>query len=118
MPSPEQNNVVQRSRGRRGPVPKPYPAGFSSPTKLARAMGISRQRAGMLLQPPNKQRARDAVRRALDRGELVRPRSCESCQEAKKLQAHHDDYERPLNVRWLCSKCHTQIHPHPKRKIN
>lgn len=50
----------------------------------------------------------DAVRK----GELVRPDRCESCHAEKKLEAHHDDYSRPLDVRWLCRLCHKGWHRH------
>lgn len=36
-------------------------------------------------------------------------RACESC-GAENAQRHHDDYERPLDVRWLCSSCHGREH--------
>lgn len=41
-------------------------------------------------------------------GKIV-PRPCELCGE-KKAQAHHDDYNKPLDVRWLCDKCHRLWH--------
>ena len=37
------------------------------------------------------------------------PQPCEQCGEPK-TDAHHDDYGQPLNVRWLCRKCHAREH--------
>lgn len=34
---------------------------------------------------------------------------CEICGE-NKAHAHHDDYDNPLDVRWLCSKHHNEWH--------
>lgn len=52
--------------------------------------------------------ARIAVRKALNSGELVKL-PCEKCAEPK-TQAHHDDYSRPLEVRWLCHIHHRATH--------
>lgn len=59
---------------------------------------------------PIQRRAHQAVHRALKRGALVRPSSCEDCGREGAPQAHHDDYERPLDVRWLCASCHKLHH--------
>jgi hypothetical protein len=47
------------------------------------------------------------VARALRAGALQR-RSCESC--GAKAEAHHDDYSKPLSVRWLCDFHHKEWH--------
>ena len=36
--------------------------------------------------------------------------TCDCCGALLPLEAHHDDYNYPLNVRWLCKKCHTEWH--------
>jgi len=36
--------------------------------------------------------------------------ACEECGEKKRVHAHHDDYAKPLNVRWLCAAHHRQWH--------
>ena len=62
--------------------------------------------------------AQNMVEYALRIGVLVRPSSCEECGsipgEMKdgrtKIQSHHDDYNKPLEVRWLCQECHHQWH--------
>ena len=37
------------------------------------------------------------------------PEPCEVC-GIPESHAHHDDYSRPLDVRWLCEKHHKQLH--------
>lgn len=63
-------------------------------------------------------RARDAVARAIERGDLVRPGTCEECGvTVKRIEAAHDDYTKPLQVRWLCKPCHARWdHDDPKTK--
>lgn len=50
---------------------------------------------------------RSATNHAIRDGKLI-PKPCEVCGE--KAEAHHDDYEQPLLVRWLCFKHHRQYH--------
>ena len=52
--------------------------------------------------------AHKAVARALRNGTLV-PMSCERCGNENSL-AHHEDYDKPLEVMWLCQPCHKQRH--------
>lgn len=56
--------------------------------------------------PASDPRAHSAVYRALKSGRLTRPDHCENCGAPCKPHAHHDDYSKPLDVRWLCAKCH------------
>lgn len=58
---------------------------------------------------PQKKRAHHLVERALDRGDLVRG-PCAHCGAIGKVDAHHEDYEAPLDVTWLCRPCHLKHH--------
>lgn len=53
-------------------------------------------------------RAREAVQNALRYGKMAR-QPCEVC-GAEKTHGHHDDYSKPLDVRWLCHSCHAAEH--------
>ena len=55
-----------------------------------------------------KRNAQAAARRAIERGELER-QPCEVC-GAAGAHAHHDDYSRRLDVRWLCPAHHAEHH--------
>lgn len=57
---------------------------------------------------PEKYAAQKALNRAIRRGELAR-KPCEVCGNVR-VDAHHDDYSHPLNVRWLCRRHHVQHH--------
>lgn len=46
---------------------------------------------------------------AIRDGRLIR-QPCESCGATENIQAHHDDYSKPLEVRWLCFVCHRKVH--------
>jgi hypothetical protein len=63
---------------------------------------------------PEKDKARQALANALRSGRVVRL-PCEVCGECD-VEAHHDDYSRPLDVRWLCFKHHRE-NAHGQRVI-
>jgi protein-arginine kinase activator protein McsA len=35
---------------------------------------------------------------------------CESCGSTKTVDRHHDDYRKPLEIRFLCRLCHKKHH--------
>jgi hypothetical protein len=69
---------------------------------LYRATKASRQRR------PDSWAANCAVNNAIRKGILTK-QPCEVC-GAGKAHGHHDDYNKPLEVRWLCASHHSQWH--------
>lgn len=65
---------------------------------------------------PERVAAHRAVEKALRRGELARPDACAECGKACKPDAAHTDYDRPLDVRWLCRRCHMLMDKDPERR--
>lgn len=55
-----------------------------------------------------KRKARNKIKNAIARG-LVERKPCEVCGE-KDTHAHHDDYSKPMEVRFLCRKHHAEHH--------
>lgn len=51
---------------------------------------------------------RRKTRAAIKSGALV-PEPCDHC-GADKVEAHHEDYTLPLDVTWLCRRCHNLHH--------
>lgn len=58
---------------------------------------------------PEKYRAHCMVRTALKNKILVK-NPCEVCGSKQRINAHHDDYSKPLEVMWLCSVHHHARH--------
>lgn len=107
-----------RTHGNTSTVLPPPPLRYStlpygSPTALASELGISKSGASKLLHR-RKARAHKAVYAAVQSGRLIRPASCERCGQSAKVEGHHEDYNKPLEVNWLCRACHTAIHDHSK----
>lgn len=65
------------------------------------------------LRNKDKNAARTAVQNAMTAGILTKPNVCSKCNdlvESHLLHAHHEDYSKPLDVRWLCITCHQVCH--------
>lgn len=68
--------------------------------------------------PTHSELAADARKRAncrsytrvlIERGDLL-PGPCEDCGTADNIQPHHDDYDKPREIRWKCKTCHRDHH--------
>lgn len=62
-----------------------------------------------------KMQAWSAVGNAIIRGDIEKPSQCSKCKSQEKLHGHHEDYEKQLDVIWLCHSCHMGLHAHEKR---
>ena len=59
---------------------------------------------------PEKYRAKQAVNNAVRDGRLSRPNICSACNKDGLIHGHHHDYNKPLDVTWLCPPCHSKEH--------
>ena len=60
---------------------------------------------------PSRRKAVSAVNNAVRNGVLVKPNNCQSCGiTAKRIEGHHCNYNKPLDVMWLCNDCHKEWH--------
>lgn len=78
-------------------MPKYSPAGYKAKSRREREMH------------PDRVIARRRINKQIELGYLARPTRCEACGERCKPQAHHDDYRKPLEVKWLCRPCHFKL---------
>lgn len=60
----------------------------------------------------NKQKtqARLELAVALKSGEIKKPDNCSQCKKECQVEGHHHDYDKPLDVIWLCRSCHIKLH--------
>lgn len=64
---------------------------------------------------PDKYKAQCAVNNAIRDGKLKKS-PCQICGSVKRVEAHHEDYSKPLEVIWLCLWCHRKIHKYNQLK--
>ena len=73
----------------------------------------AKKQRGYAKRNPNKVRAQRLLYKAVKRGDLIRPSECSRCKgnkEGYKIEGHHFDYSKPLEVVWLCHNCHVDEH--------
>lgn len=58
---------------------------------------------------PRRKNAVAAVYRAVRDGKLLK-RPCRVCGTDKRVEGHHPDYDKVLDVIWLCAPHHRQLH--------
>ena len=66
-------------------------------------------------------RAQNILEQAIVKKIIIRKNRCEKCLDTgtfkngrTKIQAHHSNYNKPLDVIWLCQKCHYEWHKNNK----
>lgn len=92
-------------------------ATFKSQVASWRAANKPRTRAASdkwIRNNPQKRRAQQMVAVEIRSGRMARC-ACERCGSAN-AQAHHDDYSKPLDVRWLCPRDHARAHAEARRQ--
>lgn len=75
----------------------------------------NRARQNELTDRWRKEKTGDATKKVhyrIRKGEII-PQPCEVC-GCPHTEAHHDDYNKPLDVRWLCRECHLAWHKENK----
>ena len=57
-----------------------------------------------------KNQARRKANYAVEKGEIEKATECEHCGATGRLEKHHHDYSKPLEITWLCTRCHGKVH--------
>lgn len=61
---------------------------------------------------PTSKNAHMAIDAAVRAGRIIKPKFCSGCgcpDTEHRIEAHHYDYSKPLDVIWLCTPCHSRI---------
>ena len=69
-------------------------------------------RIKMCAKNPNKKNAHMAVDAAIRAGVIENPQVCYGCgckPPEHRIEAHHHNYSKPLEVIWLCTPCHRRM---------
>lgn len=79
--------------------------------KRRAATNASNERIAATPKGRKQKAARTAVKDALRGGKITKPTECSQCNQTKdRIEGHHEDYDKKLEVIWLCTLCHRRYH--------
>ena len=81
---------------------------YSKKYRKQKIVDIRSWRADYRVKNLEKERVRWFCWKAVQDG-IIKKLPCKICKN-KKVEAHHEDYTKPLEVVWLCRKHHCEIH--------
>lgn len=60
---------------------------------------------------PDVPAAHDKVKYEIQTGRITKASECEMCGDSsRRIVGHHEDYSKPLEITWLCDRCHRRLH--------
>ena len=104
-------DVLENRRKRLAQYAEYERARFRDPSRKEKVKGYIRRHRQV---HPDRYAARNAVRHGVASGRLTKL-PCAHCGDPKS-EAHHHDYSKPLDVEWLCFRCHRE-HAHGQTVI-
>ena len=87
--------------------------------RKANLENVFETRMAMCEKNPSRKNANEALSLAVELGYVEKPDRCKGCGKSAsevRVEAHHHDYSKPLDVIWVCTKCHRQLDA--ARRIN
>lgn len=101
-------NAATRARNRAGYGPDQKRSKRLQTIKRRESGKTSEHSKRMYQKYPEKSKARAILNHTLKKGEVVKL-PCYVC-GVTKVEAHHQDYNKPLEVIWVCRLHHNKIH--------
>ena len=71
---------------------------------------FNKARLKWLEKSPEKRACHVILNNAIKNGKVLKPKVCQICSAGGRIEGHHHDYTKPLDVQWVCRKCHVEIH--------
>ena len=105
---PETVRRLDRERYRRDKDKRRAALDAYAQTEAGKA-AIKRGQQNYMMRYPEKYVAHYTLTNAVRDGRIHRG-PCEVCGTTRRVHGHHDDYSKPLDVRWLCVRHHLELH--------
>jgi len=114
------DKILKRRKERREPIKREMNAKESARRKSHRLLNTEcakrerkRQKEYDKINFGKQKPKRDAhklVMYAVKLGMIKKPEVCSKCGSNIRIEGHHEDYTKPLDVQWLCKVCHVARH--------